>query len=115
MARRLTNAERDYLTRLVDHFGPRLEGWLQAVAEGRAPKIDKKTGQLLDKGSAPQPAEALRLFTGLLEFTRPKLSRAEMSVEVPAQSREELVAQARRLGIPESVLFGTRGEDHTQH
>jgi hypothetical protein len=88
MARRrpLTSDERDYLARLLDHFGPRLEGWLTDV-------------------SKESPAEALRLYAQFAEFVRPKLARVEKTVTKRPASRKELLVRARELGLDADALF----------
>ena len=91
----LTAGERDYLRGVLDKYGPRLDGWMRRIA-------------LRD------PAEATRLYVMLTEFVRPKLSRSEHLVADVTPTYEQLIAEARQLGIPDAVLFAERGAPPAQ-
>jgi len=106
---KLTASDRDFLRRLIDTFGPRLEGWLVRVADGDPPVIDHATGEVVCKGAPPDPGRALQIYAQMLEFVRPRLSRAEVQVEDVRPSRADLLAQARALGVDERLLFLPHG------
>lgn len=58
---KVTQNAREAITRLIDGFAPRIEGWIEEVY-------------------AEQGAEkAIKCVTDLLEFTIPKLARTEVS------------------------------------
>lgn len=112
---RLTPEDKDYLHGLLDHFGPRLQGWITDVADGRPSVVEverDKQGNVVKTvehaGVSPDPAEATKLVLQFIEFVRPRLSRVEKLVEKKPATREQLVARARELGLDPEKLFRGR-------
>jgi hypothetical protein len=58
------------VTRLLDHGGPKMIEWLEAVARGNIEDGGK---------TEPDPAKALDLISKLAEYAAPKLARTEIA------------------------------------
>ncbi len=70
---RATANAREAIALFVDNNAPRLQGWLEAIAEG---VTDPETGKVL---VAPNPARAFELFQSVVEYHIPKLARTELT------------------------------------
>lgn len=77
-AKRLADA-RAAIQAFVDGNAHRLEGWLDAIANGKAnsPKVQERTGQAW--AVPPNPVKAFELFTSVVEYHVPKLARTEVT------------------------------------
>ena len=64
---------REAIALFVDNNAGRLQGWLEAIAEG---VTDPSTGKML---SQPNPAKAFELFQSVVEYHIPKLARTELT------------------------------------
>jgi hypothetical protein len=75
---------------------------LRDILNGRPPVIDATTGQLLVKGVAPNPVGFMAAYTGLADFSLPRLSRVEVKaeslvsdeIEIPAGASQEEAQRA---------------------
>ena len=69
---------REAIALFVDTNAGRLQGWLEAIAEGvREPSDDPdKPGRVL---VAPNPIKAFELFQSVVEYHIPKLARTELT------------------------------------
>lgn len=64
----------------VDRNAHRLQGWLDAIAEGQEgpPEIDAETGEKVKTYIIePDPQKAFELFQSVIEYHVPKLARTE--------------------------------------
>ena len=72
------------IAEFVDGNAHRLEGWLDAVAEG-TPMLDLDGKQIYDQDgnkvyiTRPNPERAFNLFQSVVEYHVPKLARSEIS------------------------------------
>lgn len=118
-----TSEARHAIAAFVDNNAPRLQGWLDQVAQG-IPMYDPKTGApMLDKDGnmrwivQPNPQKAFELLQSVVEYHVPKLARSEISgpngapLQIQAQSfrnlseeelkQMELLANKATLALPE--------------
>jgi len=89
----------------VEQSLPRFAGWLEQVAGG-IPQLDGE-GQPIKNGDGsvvwlvkPDPAAALKIVSGLIDFSAPRLSRAEVAATVehlPIDQQSSLALQQRVL------------------
>ena len=68
-----TAAAREAIGMFVDNNAPRLQGWLDQIANG---KKDEDTGEWVVQ---PNPEKAFQLFQSVVEYHVPKLARTEMT------------------------------------
>jgi hypothetical protein len=99
------------ITDFVESNAPRLNGWLERVAEG-TPKRGQDGKKILDNDGSvvwivkPDPATAMKLVSDLCEYHLPKLSRAEVDIRSVAHQLNNLTPQAQAMleMSPESLL-----------
>jgi hypothetical protein len=70
---KVTAEARAAIAMFVEGNAGRLQGWLDAVADGTK---DKKTGEYITQ---PNPARAFELFQTVVEYHVPKLARTEVT------------------------------------
>ena len=74
---RATSAAREAIALFVDNNAGKLQGWLDAIAEGVIePAVGEKPAKVL---VAPNPARAFELFQSVVEYHIPKLARTELT------------------------------------
>ena len=74
---RATSAAREAIALFVDTNAAKLQGWLDAIAEGvKEPSVGDTPGKVL---VAPNPARAFELFQSVVEYHIPKLARTELT------------------------------------
>lgn len=68
----------------VDRNAHRLQGWLDAIAEGVKGPLDEEGNEtyLID----PDPQKAFELFQSVIEYHVPKLARSEVAVDPKANT-----------------------------
>jgi hypothetical protein len=72
---RATASAREAIALFVDENAPRLQEWLDAIAEGVIePATEDRPAKVL---VAPNPARAFELFQSVVEYHIPKLARTE--------------------------------------
>lgn len=109
---------REAIARFVDRNAPRLQRWLDAVANGLreadqpGPDGEMVPGKWIVK---PDPVKAFELFTAVIEYHVPKLSRAEIVREDKPTGRvidSSRLTQEQRQQLREMLLeqIGTEGE-----
>jgi len=74
---RATSAAREAIALFVDNNASKLQGWLDAIAEGVIePATEDRPSKVL---VAPNPARAFELFQSVIEYHIPKLARTELT------------------------------------
>jgi hypothetical protein len=72
---RATSAAREAIALFVDNNAGKLQGWLDAIAEGvQDPATEDKPARWV---TPPNPARAFELFQSVVEYHIPKLARTE--------------------------------------
>lgn len=73
----------------VNRNAPRLQGWLDAIADGveGPPEKDEETGnEVKTYLIEPDPQKAFELFQSVIEYHVPKLARSEVAVDPTANT-----------------------------
>lgn len=65
----------------VNRNAPRLQGWLDAIAEGMEgpPEVDEDGNETKSYLIEPDPQKAFELFQSVIEYHVPKLARTELA------------------------------------
>lgn len=71
---KVTKSVRKKIDALLEHFADELPQWLTQVAEG----IRDENGEWINR---PNPGQALQIIATFAEYTIPKLSRIDSTVE----------------------------------
>lgn len=73
----------------VNRNAPRLQGWLDAIADGQEgpPEVDEETGEKVKTWIIePDPQKAFELFQSVIEYHVPKLARSEVAIDPKANT-----------------------------
>jgi len=104
-----TRESRKAIALFVDQNLPRLDNWLQQVANG-LPKVDAEGKPIRDnQGSVvyvvkPDPVAAIKCVTDIAEYHLPKLSRSEQSAVVRVEQGELDVSTMNLADLKRYVL-----------
>lgn len=79
---------REAIALFVNHNAPRLQGWLDAIADGvKGPSETDDDGNVTEPYLIePDPQKAFELFQSVIEYHVPKLARSEVAVDPTANT-----------------------------
>ena len=89
---KVTNIAREAIAKFVDKNSPRMQQWLEDVAQG-IPKTDKEGCIRYDKNGdivwivPPNPEKAFLMLQAVMEYHLPKLARQEVVGDESAPQR----------------------------
>ena len=89
---KVTNIAREAIAKFVDKNAPRMQTWLEDVAQG-IPKTDKEGCIRYDKNGdivwivPPNPEKAFLMLQAVMEYHLPKLARQEVVGDIQAPQR----------------------------
>jgi len=84
------------IAKFVDRNSDRLQGWLDAIAEG----VTDEEGKVI---TPPNPVKAFELFQSVIEYHVPKLARTELTGKDGGPLQVNIVDPTRRAGNPTSA------------
>jgi len=86
-----TAEARAAIAKFVDRNSGRLQGWLDAIADG----VTDEDGKTI---VAPNPLKAFELFQSVIEYHVPKLARTELTGKDGGPLQVNIVDPTRRAG-----------------
>lgn len=88
VANKATADARAAIALFVNRNAPRLQGWLDAIADGMEgpPERDDDGNETKTWLIEPDPQKAFELFQSVIEYHVPKLARSEVAVDPTANT-----------------------------